>query len=208
MKTKILLLLFSFLFGGKLFAQNEDDTIKEKARTITVLNYEMIEPEKLNSLFYKDSIMEIDFDILSDQIGFRLRNETSKPIKVVWDDATLGIFNVSHKVMHSGIKYIDRNGSMAASTVLPGTILDDMMIPTDRVHYRQATVIGSSVIGGDWYTSPIYIGKIRLPKDQKKIDALTGEKLIVYLPIMNNAGKLNGYTFIFQILGTIQIDSD
>jgi len=108
MNTKISLLLFSFILGGKLFPQNEDDTIREKAKeAITVLNYMVIEPENSNSLSYRDSIIEVDFDVLSDQLGFHLRNETSKPTTVVWDDASPGIFNVSHKVMHSGTEEME-----------------------------------------------------------------------------------------------------
>jgi len=88
-----------------------------------------------------------------------LGNETSKPLKVIWDDASLGIFNVSHKILHSGIKYIDRSGLMTASTVLPETVLDDIMIPTDRVHYRQSAVIGSPIFGWDWDTSLFTLAK-------------------------------------------------
>lgn len=47
----------------------------------------------------------------------------------------ISTFGQVGRVMHSGVKYIDRNNSQPASVILKGATLSDIILPTDNVYY-------------------------------------------------------------------------
>ena len=124
---KVAGILFSaIIIGGCYTAQQakadkEKQVAKRKSFVRSHYEFEMTLPTASNTLTYEDSNIASTFQIGSKEIDFSITNKTKSPLKLIWDDASLGIFGRSNKVMHSGVKYIDRNNSYPPSTILPNT---------------------------------------------------------------------------------------
>lgn len=63
-------------------------------------------------------------------------NKTDKPIKVIWDETSfINPSGWSEKVIHEGVKIIDRNAPMAPSMIPPKASLVDSVTPTSRIFW-------------------------------------------------------------------------
>jgi hypothetical protein len=95
--------------------------------------------------FFEDSLVRVLWLPGSRQILFSLENKTDHSIRVPWDEAAYVDENGrSHRVMHSGIKYADREQSIPPSIVVRRGSVDDLIFPTDYVHWQSGGAFGSS----------------------------------------------------------------
>lgn len=61
-------------------------------------------------------------------------NKTDKFIKIIWDEtAFINPSGQSEKVIHEGVKLVDRNAPMAPSLIPPKASLTDIITPVSRV---------------------------------------------------------------------------
>lgn len=182
-------------------ADKEKRTENRKAFVKSHYEFEMILPEENNQLSFEDSNIACLFEIGSKEIDFSITNKTKEPLKLIWDDASLGIFGRSNKVMHSGVKYIDRNNSYPPSTILPNTRLDDLVVPTDNVYYSEGYFGQYFSSPGSWQTS-----NLLLPIGKKKdlSQKMVGQIITLYLPIQNMDKQNIGYTFQFKVTGVVK----
>ena len=81
---------------------------------------------------YEDNIVKISMVPLTTEIGFSLQNKSQNSIKIIWDEALyISEEGISCKIMHSGVKYIDKDGKQTPTVVAKGTIINDVIVPTD-----------------------------------------------------------------------------
>ena len=74
-----------------------------------------VEQEGLSKYQYEDDFIKIFWYVSSTQFNFDLTNKSGYTIKLNWDDMAYVDQNGSTKrVMHSGVKYTDRNNSQVA----------------------------------------------------------------------------------------------
>jgi hypothetical protein len=58
----------------------------------------------------EDHLMRIIWAGPDDQLGFNLLNKSGSPVRILWDDAAyVDITGQSRRVIHSGVKLVDRN---------------------------------------------------------------------------------------------------
>jgi len=68
------------------------------------------------------------------KVTFVLENKTEHSIHILWDEAAFVDENrISHKVMHSGVKYVDRYKSQPPSTVVRMGIIIDSLVSSDSI---------------------------------------------------------------------------
>ena len=91
-----------------------------------------------NMNFEDDKILA-NFNVGDKQISFTIKNKTDNVLKIIWDEAAIVQFGTSHKVMHSGVKYIDRNSSQPPTAIPPQASIDDIVLPADNVYYREGS---------------------------------------------------------------------
>lgn len=85
---------------------------------------------------YEDDYINIVWYIGSKQLNFVLTNKSGYSIKLPWDDMAYVDENGSTmRVIHSGIKLVDRNAAQATSVVPKNATLDDILIPSDNIYY-------------------------------------------------------------------------
>ena len=72
---------------------------------------------------FEDALLKIIWIPKKYEFHFTLTNKISQSIKVMWDDAAFVDSNkTSHRVIHSGIDYDDRNKPQAATVVARGFV--------------------------------------------------------------------------------------
>ena len=136
---------------------------------------------------YVDSSINAVFSIDKKDVSLVLRNKTDKTMKILWDE-TLFIQNgVSGRVMHAGVKFMDRNQSMPPSVIPAGTLHTDVIIPTNKVYWREGYYSKYGSSPGGWEQRDLF------PESTEK-----GTEFSVFMPMMVN-GSQRDYTFNFQI---------
>ena len=130
----------------------------------------------------KFSYVDILLYASNTQLCFRLKNVSDNTIKVVWDEAVfVDVDGSTSKIMHSGIKYSEREGSQPASTIIKGAKLEDIAAPIDRIYYDNKLK--------EWTSYSLY--KNAEPKVQN-------QTIKLMLPIQVK-DVINEYTFEFEL---------
>ena len=130
---------------------------------------------------YEDNFISIIIFGSSTQFSFTMKNVSQNTLKIVWDDAVFVDYKGStSKVMHSGIKYSQREASQPASTIIKGASLEDIACPTSNVRY--------SDVLKEWVTDSMYPRGVSM--DTKQVQLM--------LPIQIK-DVVNEYIFVFDI---------
>lgn len=164
--------------------------VKEKYGTTDVV---ILDESGKTNYKYENDLFNILWYATRSQLNFSIKNKSDYSIKILWDEAVFIDQNgKTGRVMHDGIKYIDRNNSMPASVIPKGTSLDDMIVPTSNVYYSS---------GSGWRTSDLlYVDQNVLKSNPSAYEGVT---IKVLLPL-EIEGVKNEYTFEFDV-NNIQI---
>lgn len=145
----------------------------------------MVKPKESKEVAFEDSFMSIEFSISKRQVGFVLRNKTDNPIKIDWDQVSyVDVLGESHKVMHSGVRYIERDKPQAPTVVPPTAKVEDMVFPSDYVYY-------SSGEYGGWREIPLF-------PEAPAAKIYKGSSFSIFMPLEVN-GVVKNYIFTFKI---------
>ena len=127
------------------------------------------------------------------QFNFSLTNKSGHTLKINWDDVSyVDTDGKVGRVMHSGVKYVDRNNSQPATTVPKGATISDILLPTDNVYYVSGQY-------GGWRESYLFPRSYSTPEAfNSSASTYVGKKMIVMMPIMIENVQ-NDYTFTFNI---------
>lgn len=102
---------------------------------------------------YEDDLVAFTWYVSKTQFNFKLKNKTNHSIKVPWDDIVfINPGGISMRVIHSGIKFVDRNSEQSPSVVAKNSVLKDILVPSDYIHYVDD---GGSGLGG-WKTHDVF----------------------------------------------------
>ena len=144
----------------------------------------MTSPETSESLSFSDETIDISFALARDEMGFALRNNAGEPIRINWDEVSyVDPSGSSHRVMHSGVKYSERNNPQAPTTVPPGARIEDILQPTDMVEY--------SDVLSEWREDNFF------PGSNAALETV-GQTFSVFMPLDIGGERVN-YNFVFEI---------
>lgn len=137
---------------------------------------------------YSDNIIDATFNRGLSCINFEILNKGKKTIKINWNEAAyIDYNNNTGKVMHVGVKYIDRNSDQPSTSIIGGAKISDLATPSGNIYFSSGSY-------GGWRETPL------LPSLGKKDEhPLVGKQVKLLLPITDDAGQKN-YVFIFDIL--------
>src|SRR5438874_2047051 len=79
----------------------------------TIYSSKLVGEHAKNDNTFDDGKIRGVFTVGKKELDFILKNLTADPMKINWDEASLIIHGESKRVMHKGIKYIDRNSPQA-----------------------------------------------------------------------------------------------
>lgn len=137
---------------------------------------------------YEDDYINISWYVGLKQFYFTLKNKSDYSLKIPWDDIVyVDVDGDTKRVMHSGVKYTDRNASQPASIVPKNASISDVLLPTDNVSYN------SSIGWTEGYLFPQYS-----KQEDASNSRVLGKNIRVTLPIIIQDVQ-NEYTFEFSI---------
>jgi len=146
-------------------------------------HFALQEPKPSEDLAFSDDFIDVLFTIGGTQIGFDIRNKTDSGIKINWDDLSI-IYpgGTSSRVIHSGIRLMDRNNPQAPTIIPPNARVSDVLIPSENIYYVSGQY-------GGWREHSLFGG-----------DGLSwdGKEFSIYFPLEIKGNKQE-YTFKFKI---------
>lgn len=147
----------------------------------------------INKYRYEDDYIDIVWYVGAKQFNFTLKNKSGHTLKINWDDVSyVDVKGQVGRVMHSGVKYTDRNGSQPATTVPKNASISDLLLPTENVYYVSGQY-------GGWRESYLVPCVYKTPEAFKaEAPSLVGKTMTIMMPIMIENVQ-NDYTFTFNI---------
>ena len=142
---------------------------------------------------FDDNLVNVVWLVTNDDISFVLENKTDYSMKIIWDDAAfVDSKGQSQRVMHSGVKYTDRNNSQPPTIIVRKGKITDIVQPVDLVYLDYY-----------WFTHPMFNDYIRNGNEQTVTDMLksnVGKQIQVLLPLKIEE-TVNDYIFTFTVKG-------
>ena len=145
MKIKILVLGLTclFLFGclGTFDVLMYDISLDEVKRPADAKKrygeYEIIDTDREGFKYvFEDKMIRIFWLPTSFYFGFLLENKTDHSIRLIWDEAAyVDEDGGSHRIMHSGVRYIERDSPKPPSVIVVNGKLSETIFPTDYISY-------------------------------------------------------------------------
>ena len=81
---------------------------------------------------FEDGMVRIKWHPTSDDIAFLIGNKTRGPMRILWDEATfIDEQGNSHRLIHAGTGYEDRNAVHPPTVIAAGGALNDFIHPAD-----------------------------------------------------------------------------
>lgn len=143
--------------------------------------------------FFEDNLVKVLWVVDNRNIALSLENKTKNSIRIPWDE---GVFvdmeGSSHRIIHSGINYSDRNQPQAPSIIARQTTLEEIIIP---IGYIEKPFFPDF----DYHTknSP---GVYSTFKDFETIvDSKVGKSIQVLIPLQIE-DITNDYIFTFEVI--------
>ena len=153
-----------------------------------------------NASVFKTKEVEFSWEPSQNSFVFSLANNTDKTLKIVWDNVVfIDSLGESHKVIHSGVKLVDRNSSQPPTLVVKGSHVRDSIQPADYIHWHK----GYTSLPGQWEEKSILPDSIYGSNSdraffQELVSTQIGKKLkvMVTLEFLENVKE---YLFEFEI---------
>jgi hypothetical protein len=154
------------------------------------LSFRMVKPSVSDTLQFRDATVAVSFIIDGRSLQLRLENLTSSDVKILWDRTEYTDANKqAHRLMHSGIRFQDRNNPIPAQLVPPHSAVQEAIIPVDLVSFSQQ--------------KKSYELRLLMPLDSDTAAALKGKELVLFIPIEINR-QIIPYNFKFEITDAVK----
>ena len=125
-------------------------------------------------------------------VSLVLTNKTNHSIMIIWDESAFVDENrVSHRALHSGIKYRNHDNPQSPSVVAQNGTIQDLIIPADRIHY-----VGGQKYGG-WALYPLFTTLTAEESGTKGTHYI--KKTIQVLLALQIEDVVNKYIFTFDV---------
>ncbi len=158
--------------------------------------------EKGYKYMFEDEMIKILWMPSSAELRFRLKNKTNHSIKIIWNDAAYVCEKgKSHRVMHAGVKYIDRNNLQQSGVVAGNGVITDFIYPTDYANYTYDRWVESPLQAGGWVLKPLLPNSQAGGDQQKLLNSGTSyidKTMQLLLPIQLEDVTYN-YVFTFKV---------
>ena len=149
--------------------------------------------EGVSKYRYEDDYINIVWYVGLKQFNFTLNNKSGHSLKINWDDISfVDTKGQVGRVMHSGVKYTERNNSQPATTVPKGASISDILLPTENVYFVSGQY-------GGWLENYLLPCVYQTPEAfNAGASSLVGKTMTIMMPIMIENVQ-NDYTFTFNI---------
>jgi hypothetical protein len=145
----------------------------------------MVKPWENRERFFEDQSIKILFSVSEKQIGIILHNKMNAPIRVDWNNISyVDITGLAHGVVHTGVRYIERDRPQVPTVIPPAAMIEDAIIPSDHISYTPGS-------GGGWSARALFSAS-------KETNLNIGKLFSVFMPLELD-GAVKNYSFSFRI---------
>jgi hypothetical protein len=142
---------------------------------------------------FEDEMIRVSWLIMPNQIGFTMVNKTNHSIKIAWDEAAfVDVLGVSQRVIHSGVKYIEKSNPQPPSVVVRKGIITDIVVPSSNIYYDN--LLNTWKVG---FLLPTVRGNTT-EELRRQAQQYVGRTIQVLLPLQIE-DVVNEYIFTFEI---------
>ncbi|WP_221409460.1 hypothetical protein [Marinoscillum furvescens] len=142
---------------------------------------------------HSDSLIDITWKLNATSFSFQLVNKSNSNLRINWNEAVyVDHSGTSGAIIHSEVKYIDKNKPQKPTVIVAGSKVEDIIVPSENIYYVSGQY-------GGWKTKPI------LPnwgRSQEELDALTDvyidKDISILLPISSGEDTYE-YLFKFHV---------
>jgi hypothetical protein len=154
------------------------------------LSYRLITPTATDSLQYQDNSIAISIYIVNESCQIRLENLTSNDIKIVWERSQyIDQHMQPHRLMHSGIRFQDRNNPIPDQIVHAHVSIQEAVFPVDHVIFISQKK--------SYDIEPLF------PLDRDEAAQLKGRAISLFIPIEVNRAIIP-YNFKIEIVDAVK----
>jgi hypothetical protein len=175
---------------------NEGDTLNIKLEKILrdivryKLSYRLVSPVVSQELRFKDKNLSVSFAV--GEQGFEMHFENLSPhdVKILWDRAEYtDVSRQSQRLMHSGVRFPDRNNPIPDQFVLSRSSVQETVIPISNVYLLPQRK------GYDIH--PLF------PLESGVAAGLKGKSVILFIPVEINR-QIIPYNFKIEITDSVK----
>ncbi|MCK9418700.1 MAG: hypothetical protein M0R70_04890 [Nitrospirae bacterium] len=175
---------------------NEGDTLNIKLEKILhdlvryKLSYRLISPVVSQELRFRDKNISVSFAV--GEHGFEMQFENLSPydVKILWDRAEYtDMSGQTQRLMHSGVRFPDRNNPIPDQFVLSRSSVQETVIPISNVYVLPQRK------GYD--IRPLF------PVESDVAAGLKGKKVILFIPVEINR-QIIPYNFKIEITNSVK----
>ena len=149
-----------------------------------------------NYLLFEDKLVKAMFFFGYQQISLILNNKSDHTMKINWDNAAwISPTGESSRIIHSGVRLMDRNAPQSPSVIVRNGKLTDSILPSDHIYFE------SGQYGGWRYLALLHntgVMATDMQSELQKSQKYVGKTCGVLLPI-EIEGVQNDYIFTFKI---------
>ena len=122
--------------------------------------------DNVNGNTFNDGKLAIEFTFSQKELDFEMKNLTSDPIKIIWDEVSFVQYGEGKRIFHKGVKYTERNNPQVPTIIPSGTTYSDLICPTDNVYFSQGYYVNALANEpSQWITHDLWI-----TSDRGKLD--------------------------------------
>jgi hypothetical protein len=152
-------------------------------------SYRLVSPSSGGRMVFQDDRIRIAFRIDDAAIRFQLRNRTTRPLKIRWDEASLGVRGRYYAVRNTRTLFLPGYRDDTAPTILPQGYVIDMAMPAENISFN----------GSEWKEKELLQTTDRnSPAIQQRLLAYKGSVVNLLLPVQVG-DSVWSYTFQFQV---------
>lgn len=156
------------------------------------LAYRLVAPAVSETLQFRDTTIAVSFTVDGRSIQMRLTNLLDKNVKLLWEQAQYTDVNKqTSRLMHSGVRFQDRNNPIPEQIVPPRASVQEGVIPVNRVFFSQE--------------KKTYETKALLPVDSEAGAQLKGQTINLFIP-MEVDRVIIPYNFKIEITDSVRED--
>jgi hypothetical protein len=203
-------LLFIFLFGCtaplKHYLQYDIvlEEVKRPVEEKEPTQEQLISTAEVEGFQYmfEDKMIRISWLPSPVELRFLVENKTNHSLKILWNEAAfICQKGKTHRVMHAGVKYIDRNEPQLPTVIEGKEAIEDYIYPVDYVTYSSDGWIERPLMGAGWSVKPLFPYSKKGGDPQEFLNnakSHIGKTMKVLLPVQSEE-KSHYYTFTFKV---------
>ena len=140
---------------------------------------------------FEDDNIQMIWYVGLEEFYFTIENKTNHALKINWNEAVyVDIDKKAGKVIHSGVKYAQKNEAQVPSLISKGSRLEDVVVPADNIYY-------SSYLNS-WETKQLFPTSFSSDEALNNAQKYEGKEISILLPITIENVQ-NDYLFTFKV---------